>query len=179
MLGDTTISFLALVFSPVGARHAVPERATSMHAPIHRTFRYHCSPLNSHSRQMARQRRVRSPGTACRRRAWVGRARTVMNGARAKNQQLRRIYALAQACRPPGRRKPTLPNRFFGGSPLLQQRELDFSPAKRHRERIVALATEILRPGAKARDKLPLKFRSAKALLPRMNAGAPTCARNA
>ena len=56
--------------------------------------------------------------------------------------------------RPAGRLKPTLLNRFFGGSPLLQQRELDFSPAKRHRERIVALATEILRPGAKARDKV-------------------------
>ena len=52
------------------------------------------------------------------------------------------------------RLKPTLLNRFFGGSPLLQQRELDFSPAKKRREQIVALATGIRRLSAKARDKV-------------------------
>ena len=43
--------------------------------------------------------------------------------------------------------------RAFGGSPLLQQRELDFSPAEEASKKIVALATGIRRPALKRETK--------------------------
>jgi hypothetical protein len=42
-----------------------------------------------------------------------------------------------------------------GGSPLLQQRELDFSPAKKAQDEIVALATGLEGPVLKREIKLP------------------------
>ena len=67
-------------------RRAVPERATRVPAPSSKARATKCSvfdflnwrrtPRQKTSRRMARSRQVRLPGTACRRRAWVGRAPT-------------------------------------------------------------------------------------------------------
>ena len=60
----------------------------------------------------------------------------------------------------------------YGGSPLLQQGELDFSPAKKATILTMGFSRrDSWIPSAKAHSKL---FRSAEALLLRINAGAST-----
>ncbi len=58
--------------------------------------------------------------------------------------------------------------KFFGGSPLLQQGERDFSPAERRLliKRALAPGIPVAPPSAKAHDERGSFFRSAEALLP-------------
>ena len=60
-----------------------------------------------------------------------------------------------------------------GGSPLLQQGELDFSPAENKSILKWALALVFV-PGAKARDQSRPFPGALKRSFPRINAGAPT-----
>ncbi len=62
----------------------------------------------------------------------------------------------------------------LGGSPLLQQGELDFSPAEKCSISIWALAPVVQIPGAKARDQSSTSPGALKRSFPRINAGAPT-----
>ena len=65
-LGATATTFFVLAVFPSRGTACRARTRQKQTRAIHRPIRYQHSPLNSQSRQMAGQRQVRSPGTACR-----------------------------------------------------------------------------------------------------------------